>query len=289
MTGSHGFVQQGGHGSAPPQTSYTPAHPGPGFQHPSTSAPFSPQGQQFSPSHAVQRPWDCPPAFPTVPSLYTQPHNPYMSTNGSPHSWSSGPPPVPPRMGPPPVPERHGVDDGKQPELSPISAPQVSNKAGVIFAPGTYPTPELFNFPLGKHCVLHSPEYGFTAKSIQHQLDQLGSNSILYLPRGSRWEVEATITMHTFQELATEGYPAAEHEMAWLEATEECHGHLISGFSKSGIRIRNILVEGNREKYGHDPQGGCMIMLGNVNTCNQVSSVTHGTMGDQLAAPCLKL
>lgn len=79
------------------------------------------------------------------------------------------------------------------------------------------------------------------------------------------------ISMYPFQELATEGYPTAEQEMAWLDAREECHGHLISAFGKSGTRIRNILLEGNREKFGHDPDGKCMIILGDVNTCNQVS------------------
>lgn len=143
---------------------------------------------------------------------------------------------------------------------------------GVIYAPGTYPTPDLFDFPLGKHTVLHSPAYGYTAKSIQHEIDQLGPTSTLYLPRGSRWEVESTITLQPYQELATEGYPTAEHEMAWLEATPDLHLHLISGFSKSGVRLRNLLLEGGREKYGHDPDGRCMIILGATNTCNQVCS-----------------
>ncbi|KAF8758588.1 Right handed beta helix region [Rhizoctonia solani] len=107
------------------------------------------------------------------------------------------------------------------------------------------------------------------SESIQQKLDELGPNSTLYLPRGSRWEVESMISMYPFQELATEGYPTAEQDMAWLEAKEECHGHLINAFSKSGIRIRNILVEGNREKFGHDPDGKCMIILGDANTCNQ--------------------
>ncbi|KDN51470.1 hypothetical protein RSAG8_00015, partial [Rhizoctonia solani AG-8 WAC10335] len=235
--------------------------------HQSSSAPYSPQGQQPPPSsYDMQQSWDYSshaPNSPSVPSSY-QPHN--SDAYGAPQSWPSAPPPIPPRI-PPTVPDRPGVNTPR--ETQPAAAPNRS-QAGVIYAPGTYPTPELFCFPFGKHAVLHSPKHGFTAKSIQQKLDELGPNSTLYLPRRSRWEVEAMISMYPFQELATEGYPTAEQEMAWLEAREECHGHLISAFGKSGTRIRNILLEGHREKFGHDPDGKCMIILGDVNTCNQV-------------------
>ncbi|KAH7340430.1 hypothetical protein B0J17DRAFT_651322 [Rhizoctonia solani] len=239
----------------------------PGYQYQGSSAPYSPQGQQPPPSsYGIQQPWDQPshaPSFPSVPS----PHQPHSSSAyGAPQSWSSAPPPIPPRMAPT-VPDRPSLNTPRETEFAPESN---HSQAGVIYAPGTYPTPELFCFPFGKHHVLHSPEFGFTAKSIQQKLDELGPNSTLYLPRGSRWEVEVMMTMHPFQELATEGYPTAEQEMAWLDAKEECHGHLINAFGKSGTRIRNILVEGNREKFGHDPDGKCMIILGDVNTCNQV-------------------
>ncbi|CAE7199121.1 unnamed protein product [Rhizoctonia solani] len=240
---------------------------GQGYQYQGSSAPFNPQGQQQQPSsYDMQQPWDYSshaPSFPSAPSPY-QPHN--SDAYGAPQSWSSAPPPIPPRIAPT-VPDRPGVSVPREAQSGPVSN---QSQAGAIYAPGTYPTPELFCFPFGKHDVLHSPEYGFTAKSIQQKLDELGSNSTLYLPRGSRWEVESMISMHPFQELATEGYPTAEQDMAWLEAIEECHGHLIHAFGKSGTRIRNILLEGNRERFGHDPDGKCMIILGDVNTCNQV-------------------
>ncbi|KAJ1310229.1 hypothetical protein OPQ81_006971 [Rhizoctonia solani] len=239
--------------------------PTPGHQYPNPDALYNPQGQQPPSNYGMQQPWDYShaPSFPSAPSP-SQPHN--DSAYGTPQPWPSAPPPIPPRMAPT-VPDRPGVYNSRESDYASASN---QSQVGVIYAPGTYPTPELFCFPFGKYAVLHSPEYGFTAKSIQQKLDELGPNSTLYLPRGSRWEVESMITMYPFQELATEGYPIAEHEMAWLEATEECHGHLIHAFGKSGTRIRNILVEGNREKFGHDPDGKCMIILGDVNTCNQV-------------------
>ncbi|CAE6536695.1 unnamed protein product [Rhizoctonia solani] len=253
----HNQHQAGHSGSAP----Y-----GQGYQYQSSNAPYNPQGQQPQPSdYGAQQPWDYSNHAPSFPSA-SSPYQPHSDAYGAPHSWPSAPPPIPPRMAPT-VPDRPGVSIPR--ETQPIPAPNQS-QAGAIYAPGTYPTPELFCFPFGKHDVLRSPEYGFTAKSIQQKLDELGPNSTLYLPRGSRWEVETMISMHPFQELATEGYPTAEQEMAWLEAREECHGHLIFAFGKSGTRIRNILLEGNREKFGHDPDGKCMIILGDVNTCNQV-------------------
>ncbi|CAE6525158.1 unnamed protein product [Rhizoctonia solani] len=263
LAGTHNQNQhQGGHSGDFPYGQ----GPTPSYQYPGSGAPYNPQGQQPPSNYGTQQPWDYPShasSSPSAPSPY-QPQS--SNAYGAPQSWPSAPPPIPPRMAPT-VPDRPGVSTLR--ENVPALAPNES-QAGAIYAPGTYPTPELFCFPFGKHTVLHSPEYGFTAKSIQQKLDELGPNSTLYLPRGSRWEVEAMITMYPFQELSTEGYPTAEHEMAWLEAKEECHGHLIFAFGKSGTRIRNILLEGHREKYGHDPDGKCMIILGDVNTCNQV-------------------
>jgi hypothetical protein len=277
MSGSHGFAQQGGYSGAPQAPGGT-GPPGSGHQSYGSSTSYNSQGQQSSLNYGAQQPWEHnspAPPFPSVPSPNPQPYSPHKPGEGISHPWSSAPPPIPPRIGPPTIPNRPAVGADRETDSTPIIIPQGLSQVGAIYAPGTYPTPELFNFPLGKHTVLHSPEYGFTAKSIQHQLDQLGSNSTLYLPRGSRWEVEAVITMHPYQELATEGYPNAEYEMAWLEAKEELHLHLISGFGKSGVRLRNILFEGNREKFGHDPDGRCMILLGDTNTCNQVSCAAH--------------
>lgn len=261
--------QQGGYYPAQ-GTSSTP-----GYQPPNPGPPYN----SYQPQYPAQHPWQNPsqpsPGFPNTPGPYSY----YAPSDGSVPAWNSAPPPIPPRTGPPAIPERPAPPASREPGFGSVSdfgnasvgGPKASAPVGAIYAPGTYPTPDLFDFPLGKHTVLHSPVYGYTAKSIQHEIDQLGPTSTLYLPRGSRWEVESTITLHPYQELATEGYPTAEHEVAWLEATPDCHSHLISGFSKSGVRLRNLLIEGHREKYGHDPDGRCMIILGDANTCNQVS------------------
>ncbi|KAF8710464.1 Right handed beta helix region, partial [Rhizoctonia solani] len=262
---SHGYAQQqqGGH---PGSVSYGQGS-GTGHPYQGSSTPYNPHGHPPS-NYGMQPPWDYSshaPSFPAAPSpCLPQPHS---NAYGTPQSWPSGPPPIPPRTAPPTAPARPEEFAPRDIESAPMSN---QSQAGAIYAPGTYPTPELFSFPFGKHAILNSPEHGFTARSIQQKLDELGPNSTLYLPRGSRWEVESMISMYPFQELATEGYPTAEQDMAWLEAKEECHGHLINAFSKSGTRIRNILVEGNREKFGHDPDGKCMIILGDANTCNQV-------------------
>lgn len=67
----------------------------------------------------------------------------------------------------------------------------------------------------------------------------------IYLPAGSTWRVEETIFLDDFQELATVGYPAGD-DMAILEAQEGLHGHLLHAFDKSGIRIRNVVIDGNK-------------------------------------------
>lgn len=58
--------------------------------------------------------------------------------------------------------------------------------------------------------------------------------------------------------------------MALLDAQEDCTPHIIHAFDKSGIRIRNLILEGNKEKYGWDEKGGCMIQLGGGKAHNQV-------------------
>ncbi|KAG9127169.1 hypothetical protein FRC07_000378 [Ceratobasidium sp. 392] len=253
----------------------------------SSSQQSSPQGgyYQGSPSQSS------PSGYPNYPSHNYQQPQQYPAQYGSPQPWGQqyqppsfpspaqyaspqpgdgfGPPPIPPRAGPPAIPERPVSNPSQGPEHVSAYGQQVTS-VGAIYAPGTYPTPDLFDFPLGKYTVLHSPKYGFTAKSIQHELNQLGPTSTLYLPCGSRWEVEEMITMQPFQELATEGYPTAEHDMAWLEAKQELNMHMVTAFQKSGVRLRNLLFEGGREKYGHNPDGRCMIIIGALDTCNQV-------------------
>ncbi|KAG8746693.1 hypothetical protein FRC10_003997 [Ceratobasidium sp. 414] len=239
----------------PNQQGYQPGPPFPPGGY--SGSPYNHPPQQFPAQYGPPQPWEHqyqPPGFPS-PARYIPPRS----------GDASVPPPIPPRAGPPAIPERPTANPVREPELAGATAP-----VGAIYAPGTYPTPDLFDFPLGKHTVLHSPIYGFTAKSIQHELDQLGPTSTLYLPRGSRWGVEETITLQPYQELATEGYPTAEHEMAWLEARPELNLHMVSAFQKSGARLRNLLFEGGREKYGHNPDGRCMIIIGALDTCNQV-------------------
>ncbi|KAG8929182.1 hypothetical protein FRC02_005914 [Tulasnella sp. 418] len=188
-----------------------------------------------------------------------------------------------PMYAPPPMPPPHlinaqyqgqhqptGVVPGFEPEphllsVSPLPPPRVNtatrpspalpltqpsqHRAGVIYAPGTYPTPELFPFPLGNHTVLSNPS-SYTCRAIQDALDALGPQSTLYLPKRSRWAVSKTIYLKPYQEIATEGYPTNGEEMGWLDATEELEKHLLSGFCVAGVRIRNIGVDGGREKFG---------------------------------------
>ncbi|QRW00354.1 right-handed beta helix region protein [Ceratobasidium sp. AG-Ba] len=249
--------QQGGYYQNPPPQPSPGGYP----YHDSGASHSYQQPPQYYTQPGPPQPWGPsyqPAGFPS-PDQYLPPRP----------GGSSLPPPIPPRVAPPAIPERP-VSNPTRDSESPNAYGQQSAPVGAIYAPGTYPTPELFNFPLGKYTVLSSPAYGYTAKSIQHELDQLGPSSTLYLPRGSRWEVEEMITMHPFQELATEGYPTAEHDMAWLEAKKELNMHMVTGFQKSGVRLRNLLFEGGREKYGHNPDGRCMIIIGASDTCNQV-------------------
>ncbi len=142
--------------------------------------------------------------------------------------------------------------------------------AGAIYASGTYPTPELPLYPIGHHVTLRpQSETDFNEKTIQDALS--GSSSItVYLPRGSRWYFHSTLHLSDFQELATEGYPTDEKDMAIIDAQEDCHGHVIHAFAKSGVKIRNMIIEGNKEKYGWDEKGAVMIQLGGGPGRNQV-------------------
>ncbi|KAG8747860.1 hypothetical protein FRC12_013985, partial [Ceratobasidium sp. 428] len=173
--------QQGGYYQGPPPQSSPGGYP---------SASYNYQPPQFPAQYGTPpppQPWEHqyqPPGFPS-PAQYVPPQ---------PSDGYGPPPPIPPRTGPPTIPERPISNPAPGPELVGAHGQQATS-VGAIYAPGTYPTPDLFDFPLGKHTVLHSPAYGFTAKSIQHELDQLGPTSTLYLPRGSRWEVEEMITM----------------------------------------------------------------------------------------------
>lgn len=60
--------------------------------------------------------------------------------------------------------------------------------------------------------------------------------------------------------------------MALLEAQGDCIPHVIHALDKSGVRIRNLILEGNKERYGWDEKCGCIIQLGGQKAHNQVNS-----------------
>jgi hypothetical protein len=141
-----------------------------------------------------------------------------------------------------------------------------------LYDPGNYPTPELPNYPLQKSKVLTpSNYYDFTSATIQKAIDELGPSSTLYLIPRSVWKLEKTIVLQDYQEIATLGYPSLEEDMAILDAQESCTFHLIYAKDKIGIRIRNLVLEGNKEKYGWlEKDGGVMVQLGGGRAYNQV-------------------
>ncbi|KAF9516857.1 hypothetical protein BS47DRAFT_1327091 [Hydnum rufescens UP504] len=182
--------------------------------------------------------------------------------------FHSTPPPIPPRPNlPPPIPPRLPP---VVPHRPPAVEPKAKSFAGAMYAPGHYPTPELPMYPLRKSSVLRpSSSSEFNSSILQNALNALGPSSTLYLPRGSSWKIHSPITLHEFQELATEGYPQEEADMAILDAEAECRPHVVYAISKSGVRIRNLIVEGGKEKHGWDKDGGVIIQLGG-NAHNQV-------------------
>lgn len=202
-----------------------------------------------------------------------------MPSNNYESYSSTGPaaPPIPPRPYPPtsdPRPPMIPTSSRPRPSLDPSSS-----RAGALYSPGTYPTPELPLYPLAKHRTLEpsSPD-DCTAATIQAALDELGPSSTLYLPPRTVWKLEKPIVLQDYQEIATLGYPPHEGEMALLEALEDCRPHLIHALDKSGIRIRNIIFEGNKEKYGWDKEGGVMLQLGGGRAHNQVSKCAHASV-----------
>ncbi|KAG9003234.1 hypothetical protein FRB93_011146 [Tulasnella sp. JGI-2019a] len=160
------------------------------------------------------------------------------------------------------------VDSESFPPTSSDIAGNEGPKHGIAHTSGTYPTPELFHFPLSKHTVLVAPS-SYTSRVINEALDNLGPHSTLYLPPGTRWSVSSTIWLKPYQELATLGYPKSENDVAWLDAEEGCTGHILSGTNMPGVRIRNIGVDGGREKYGYCKDNDCMVQLGNGKGHNQ--------------------
>ncbi|KAG9000569.1 hypothetical protein FRB90_011786 [Tulasnella sp. 427] len=212
-----------------------------------------------------------PPPLPTRPS-------PGPNTDDQGNTSYSGPPPVGPR---PPGDNTHtGQDYGAQPPSvkpdtrpgppQPVSrAPSQIQVAGSLFEPGMYPTPDLFPFPLSKYRVLDRTSE-FSGNAIQQAIDELGPNATIYLPARTRWPVGCTLHLKPHQEIATLGYPTDENEMAWLEAQKGCTGHLLKATGAPGVRIRNILFDGGREKYGYAKTNDCIVQLGGQNGFNQV-------------------
>lgn len=178
---------------------------------------------------------------------------------------------------PPPVPPRPAPNMSTRPPAVPNSSrpanhPAPIRQAGALYDPGHYPTPELPNYPLQKSRVLSpsSPDE-FTSETIQKALDEMGPSSTLYLIPRSLWRLNKTIALQDYQELATLGYPDHEEDMAILDAQESCTFHLIHAMDKSGVRIRNLVLEGNKEKYGWlEKDGGVMVQLGGGRAYNQV-------------------
>lgn len=203
----------------------------------------SPPLQMPTPSVSYQQP----PSYPQR-SAYTQVAP--MSYDGSGFAQQS-PTPLSGRN-PPPVPPRPQNQKPSRPAPRTQDASTTSHesssfpKAGAIYVPGTYPVPELPLYPLQKHILLQpSSEEEYNSAAIQNALKSLGPSSTVYLPSRSIWKIESTISLDDFQELATYGYPTDEN-MAILDAQKDCEGSIIHAFDRSGIRIRNLIIEGNK-------------------------------------------
>jgi hypothetical protein len=177
----------------------------------------------------------------------------HLATGGREHRGP--PPPVNYASRPgPPLPPR----DSKSPPQA--TSPEEHQGVGATYEPGQWPTPELPMAPLGSHRILSDGP--FTSATIQAALDQLGQNTTLFLAPGSHWIVTEPLILQLHQELATLNYPTQESEMAYLEAAEECKPHMFKLWGKTGARLRNLLIDGSREKYGWHKDCGVMLSLG---------------------------
>lgn len=207
-------------------------------------------GQSSGPPQQMQTPYQQAPPYPQSPS-YAQAH---MSYDGGGYSQPSVSPTGPNAGSAPLIPPR----PQKAPIIPPRPAPRTQEplassneasfipKAGAIYAPGAYPVPELPLYPLQKHVLLQpSSAQEYTSATIQNALKSMGPSSTVYLFPGSIWKVESTIFLDDFQELATHGYPTGE-TMAVLDAQKGCDGSIIHAFDRSGVRVRNLVVEGNK-------------------------------------------
>ncbi|EJU02545.1 hypothetical protein DACRYDRAFT_106616 [Dacryopinax primogenitus] len=180
------------------------------------------------------------------------------STPPPPPSNKPPPPPIPSHSRPPPPPPPR-----PQPPLPTTTiSPPTAHPPGAIYPPGKWPTPELSIYPLNTWLILSSPDKGWTSASIQAALDALGEGGTLYLPRSSKWDISEPILLRPWQELATEGYPTEEKDMAALEATPGCRPHLVNCWNVSGVRLRNLLIDGKHDVFGRDDKCGVMVQFG---------------------------
>ncbi|GJJ15638.1 hypothetical protein Clacol_009916 [Clathrus columnatus] len=132
-------------------------------------------------------------------------------------------------------------------------------QAGTLYLPGKWPTPELSTYPIGRYSICNTGP--FTSETLQSALNELGPSSILYLPSSSRWDIIQPIKLKEHQELATWGYPTEEHQMALLEAGKDCYPFIINAWAITGAKVRNIIVDGGRQKHGNEPKCGVMLQL----------------------------
>lgn len=167
-------------------------------------------------------------------------------------------PPIPPKSTKPSL-LTAAVSDPFRPKERSISK-NLNNRwpqAGVLYPPGNWPTPELSMYPIGRYTICIGEP--FTSETLQGTLDDMGSSSIVYLPPSSKWILDRPIKLHEHQELATWGYPTQEDQMAMLEAGKDCYPFIVNAWAITGARLRNVIVDGARQKYGHEPKCGVML------------------------------
>lgn len=159
---------------------------------------------------------------------------------------SSGPPPpLPSRVTRPSVEIPQQLEQSKFP------------KAGALYPPGQYPTPDLLPVPTGRYALCD--QWPRNSETMQNALNALGNFESLFLPQGSRWVIDRPIQLGEHQELATWAYPTDEKNMAVLEAGPNCYPHIINARAISGACLRNLVIEGNRDKYGYEAKCGVML------------------------------
>lgn len=130
-------------------------------------------------------------------------------------------------------------------------------QAGALYPPGQWPTPDLLTYPVGRYKVCDGGP--FTSETLQSVLDDMGSSSIVYLPPSSKWAINQPIKLHENQELATWGYPIEENQMALLEAGKDCYPFIVNAWAITGAKLRNVVVDGGRQKYDYEPKCGVML------------------------------